>query len=155
MLHDTRSSHVRVSGALAGLDRARHLGSRGRREDVGDVALTAADAAVDTRSVRGTKVTRLGHALAAIVAAGVASTCVPAVNPVPKVANRAAFDMGCPTEKIVVSHGDGCTYYARGCGMKAAYILRARNADSIGCCPPIGCDAFLDGVVSKDGPTAN
>jgi hypothetical protein len=49
-----------------------------------------------------------------------------------------------------VEEGQGCTYYARGCGKKAAYIVRAKSADSMVCCPPIGCDALLNGAVSED-----
>lgn len=96
---------------------------------------------------------RSGLAFASVILAVFVGACE--VNPVPKVAERAAFDMNCPTNQIAVTQGDGCTYYARGCGVKAAYIVRAKNADAMVCCPPIGCDAVLNGAVTKDVPVAN
>jgi hypothetical protein len=73
-----------------------------------------------------------------------------ATDPGPIVASRAAFDLDCAGANIKVEEGPECTYYARGCGKKAAYIVRARVDGSMICCPPIGCDAILNGAVGED-----
>ncbi len=73
-----------------------------------------------------------------------------ATDPSVKVASRAAFDMDCEPKQIAVTPGDGCTYYARGCGKKAVYIVQPKAAGSMVCCPPIGCEAILNSAVRDD-----
>jgi hypothetical protein len=73
-----------------------------------------------------------------------------ATDPAPIVASRASFDLDCDAGNINVQEGPGCAYYARGCGRKAAYIVRAKTEGAMVCCPPIGCDAILNGAVSED-----
>jgi hypothetical protein len=71
-----------------------------------------------------------------------------AADPRPTVAGRASFDLECPPESILVSEGGRCTFYARGCGKKAAYIVMPAYYRSMVCCPAAGCTAILNGNVS-------
>lgn len=66
------------------------------------------------------------------------------------VTERAAFDLNCSGREVQVTEGSSCTYYARGCGKKAAYIVRPKAAGSFACCPPIGCDAVLNSAIAPE-----
>lgn len=63
---------------------------------------------------------------------------------------RAAFDLSCTEESVVVNAGGGCNWFARGCGKKAAYVVKPMAEGSWSCCPPIGCTAVLNGPIHEE-----
>lgn len=89
----------------------------------------------------------LGRVLTVICLLAGAASCGAASN---KIQSRAAFDLDCPEAQVTVSEGQGCNYYARGCGKKAAYTAHAQNSDSMACCPPVGCIVELNGEVQSE-----
>lgn len=60
------------------------------------------------------------------------------------VQRRAAFDMDCPAEALELEELSQCSYGVRGCGKKAAYIVKPGSPDDQLCACVGPCDAVLN-----------
>jgi hypothetical protein len=67
------------------------------------------------------------------------------------VARRAAFDMDCPAESLELTELSECSYGVRGCGKKAAYVVKPGSANDQLCVCAGPCDAVLNLDVTSDG----
>lgn len=60
------------------------------------------------------------------------------------VRTRAAFDMECPADALELEELSQCSYGVRGCGKKAAYVVRPGSPDDQLCVCAGPCDAVLN-----------
>ena len=63
---------------------------------------------------------------------------------------KAASDLDCPQEQILMTDSGGCNIVATGCGKKAKYFVRPHAPESTACCPPAGCDVERQGAVESE-----
>lgn len=60
------------------------------------------------------------------------------------VRKRASFDMDCPVDALQLEELSQCSYGVRGCGKKAAYIVKPGSPDDQLCVCAGPCDAVLN-----------
>lgn len=66
------------------------------------------------------------------------------------VERRASFDLDCPAEALQLEELGQCSYGVRGCGKKAAYIVRPGSPDDQLCTCVGPCDAVLNLDVTRE-----
>lgn len=89
-------------------------------------------------AVRPSRVSLLVFTLLALVGAGCAGGAQKVVR------SRAAFDMDCPADALQLEELSQCSYGVRGCGKKAAYVVRPGSPDDQLCVCAGPCDAVLN-----------